>query len=694
MESPSPTPASPVPSPDALPGAAERPSRPAAAHPGAASPGLDPIQVVQVLARALTEAVAEGDTARAADLVVHLAGADLPVPRSTDERRLQAMALELAARVLGEVLLTEEEPSGAWRRFLLPCDDGLFETSALARLAGELRRLGSALPSVAGTDHLDPAALAPHDLKTQALALGRFLVTHDAGDPGVDAPLDLPGLWQALDPRLHPVLEEWVLCTYAVSPLALAGEDVDARQRAAVTAVTDRDRARAGRSACGSGQTGALYDLAYRTDAPLVDVARSINGQRMRGLFERFGPRAGEFVPTRPDLDRLASREVLVLAPNWHPAHVVHRCLGPLVDGLLDDGLDAEVLRLRHAGDGPARPVPAPWAGRCRDALVDERFALSDLDAIARTLAAGAPDLVLHPEVTPNHASGWLATRRIGRVQAALYGMPVTTGMGAVDAAICGVDVEPPDADAHYDEELVLVPGLGVACTAPPAPTTPRVRPVDDHRVRLVSISSRHKLGRGLLRAWDAIQDGPARTDLTLFANLGLGEVERWTPHLAELLTHGDVDLRTSTPRQALVDELQDADIYLDAFPFGGFNTLVEVLCAGVPVVTLEGRAARGRFGAAMLRRLGLPGFLIAKDASSYVEAARRLCDDPGLRADVRARIGGPARVLAALNDPDAGAHFAAAVRFLRERGPRRVGAPRRSPVLVAAGERPRRLAS
>jgi len=203
-----------------------------------------------------------------------------------------------------------------------------------------------------------------------------------------------------------------------------------------------------------------------------------------------------------------------------------------------------------------------------------------------------------------------------------------------------------------------------------------------------VNVSSFDKLNAQLLGAWDAVLAEAGQAVLQLLPAVSPARVPALGAELSAHLKSGKAFLTAQVPRQACIDLLCEADLYLDSFPFGGFNTLIEALAAGCPVVTLEGKTACGRFGAAMLRILGLPDFLIARTPNEYVAAARRILTDDVLRADVRSMLGRE-RVLKLLCGSDVGEHFAAAVKWMLEQGPERPGPP----VLIAAGEAPRLLA-
>jgi hypothetical protein len=95
----------------------------------------------------------------------------------------------------------------------------------------------------------------------------------------------------------------------------------------------------------------------------------------------------------------------------------------------------------------------------------------------------------------------------------------------------------------------------------------------------------------------------------------------------------------TRFPSRTDVKELlRVGDIYLDSFPFGGVNSLVDPLEVGIPVIAWEGETFRSRMGAALLRALGLPE-LIVQDVNAYLLLAVQLATDPTWRSELRTKI-------------------------------------------------------
>jgi len=599
---------------------------------------------------------------------------------SDKEAELRRTMLEIVDVAIRGVLLADDAPADEWKRLMLPGRHGVLGYSSWMSNGRWLRTSGSPLPD-SNDVVLDPKALAAASLDGQARQLGRYCFVNDGARP-----VDLEAVLDALDPRLVPFFVDWVLSVYSISPTGLPEVELEQRQEDAVELMTRflRSKALPGLSF----PISTVYDRPYRSDANNRDCASAVAG----GVGGSFLSTLRGFVPPTdlPEAARggLAAAEAngsLIITSNWRDSHVSFRCMAPLLEGMRTSG--AGVLQPQTSKSPFLGQLATGWEGQSFEWLGEEEQPLMLQNAtLCNSLAEADLDFIFYPEVTPANSTAWLATQRLARVQATGYGYPITTGSPHMDYFIGGSEIEGPSAGEHYSEQLVLLPGLGVSTTEPPPPSHARTRPVDDDVLHVVSCSTLRKLKRPLLSAWrEVLSFGPARMDL--FPAMQPRELALYVPAMAETLGDAAVDLHPVVERQTILDTLVEADLYLDSYPFGGFNSLVEVLTCGCPFVTLEGDQARNRFGAALLRRLEMPDFLIARSWHEYVAAARRVLSDASLRADLRARLADRDKVLATLADPDVHEHFEAARDWMVERGPRpkRAGAP----VFIRAGERP-----
>jgi predicted O-linked N-acetylglucosamine transferase (SPINDLY family) len=208
--------------------------------------------------------------------------------------------------------------------------------------------------------------------------------------------------------------------------------------------------------------------------------------------------------------------------------------------------------------------------------------------------------------------------------------------------------LEPAGADKHYTESLVRLPGLGVHYK--PLPVS-RAEPdllalgIDGNRTVFFSpgapfkYSPRHdwvfvEIAQRTEDCQLVFVTGPS-VDVTALlhgrlraafssAGLDFGRHVRLIPWLDRANFHG---------------LMKRADVFLDTIGFSGFNTVMQAVDCGLPVVTREGRFMRGRLGSAILDRMGLSD-LVAKTENEYIDLAVKLAGDPHYRNQVRERMG------------------------------------------------------
>jgi predicted O-linked N-acetylglucosamine transferase (SPINDLY family) len=280
------------------------------------------------------------------------------------------------------------------------------------------------------------------------------------------------------------------------------------------------------------------------------------------------------------------------------------------------------------------------------------------LDQWVDTIAAQRPDVLIYPEIGMDAMTVRLAAMRLAPVQIASWGHPETTGLPTIDYFLSAEDMEPPGADANYVERLVALPHLG--CSYEPAQTP--ARDVDlatlgiapdapilvcpgtpfkyDPRHDRILIDIARRLGRCSLVFFtvgddDRIRDLSARLQRRLrgaFAGAGLnGERSvMFLPWLNRPSFHG---------------LMKRADACLDTIGFSGFNTAMQSVEWGLPVVAWEGRFLRGRLASGIMKRIGLPE-LVARSEGEYVAIAVRLCREADFRARMRERIAAGRHVL------------------------------------------------
>jgi predicted O-linked N-acetylglucosamine transferase (SPINDLY family) len=269
------------------------------------------------------------------------------------------------------------------------------------------------------------------------------------------------------------------------------------------------------------------------------------------------------------------------------------------------------------------------------------------LSAWAREIVAAEPDVIAYPEIGMDPMTLQLACLRLAPRQIAAWGHPETTGLPTIDHYLSSERFEPDEADQYYTERLVRLPNLGTfysALDVPPydldleelgvdtgvplliCPGAPfKYLPQHDHV--FVEIARKARECQFVFFEYTRQDLHRQLSDRLqgVFENAGL-EFDRFVVFIPWL------------KRPAFYALLRSADVYLDTIGFSGFNTAIQAVECGLPIVTRRGRFMRGRFGAGILDQLGLTE-LAAATTEEYVDTATRLAFESGYRSDVRRSI-------------------------------------------------------
>ena len=314
--------------------------------------------------------------------------------------------------------------------------------------------------------------------------------------------------------------------------------------------------------------------------------------------------------------------------------HTVSRYFTRLIEGLDRERFD---VRIWHGGgeDDSTRRI----AG-CVSRFEQTRAAALTL---AREVRKAQLDVLVYPEIgmDPKHQA--LAGLRLAPMQCALYGHPATSGAPHIDYFFSGAELEPADANAHYRERLVRLPGIGTQPLPPPlagdgawfkalAGDAPlalclqnfiKLVPAFDATLAQIAAESGARIGfftrnPPLMRVFRArIEAAFAAHKLDAAKHLVFLPVQEHADYLAGIA---------------------HASLVLDSPWFSGGGTSLDAFSVGTPVLAWEGAMARGRQTSAMLRMMELPE-LIAVREDEYIAKSVELIGNPAHRESLRETI-------------------------------------------------------
>jgi protein O-GlcNAc transferase len=272
--------------------------------------------------------------------------------------------------------------------------------------------------------------------------------------------------------------------------------------------------------------------------------------------------------------------------------------------------------------------------------FIDTPRTLSDW---VHAIAEAQPDVLIYPEIGMDALTTQLAAQRLAPVQATSWGHPQTTGLPTIDIFISSELFEPPQGDAHYSEKLVRLPNLGVCVE----PLSPRIAVPDLGAIGL-PVNEPLLLCPGVPFKYSPEDDGVwvalglrlqahGKGRLVFFSGHRSGMTQQFEQRLRRAFSQAGADFDRSVcliptlPRDQFYGLMQHATLMLDTIGFSGFNTALQGLECGLPLVAYEGEFMRGRLASGLLRRMGLDDW-VAGSHTEYIEMAMRLVSDEPAR--------------------------------------------------------------
>jgi predicted O-linked N-acetylglucosamine transferase (SPINDLY family) len=323
---------------------------------------------------------------------------------------------------------------------------------------------------------------------------------------------------------------------------------------------------------------------------------------------------------------------------RFFAAHSIFSTSIGLIEKLPRDRFEVIALRITPSRDDASTARVRAAADRTVELEADFFRAREQISQLAL-------DILFYQDIGMEPISYFLAFARLAPVQCVSFGHPNTTGIPTMDYFISNDLFEPPGAQAHYSEELVLLHDLPTLAYyhEPAMPTEPATHesfglPVDSTLyVCPQTLFKLHPEFDGILRG---ILERDPRGLVILIA----GQFQEFTHRLRERFERTLANLQQRVvfvpfmSFERYIQLLQLANVVLDTIHFNGMNSSLQAFSVGAPVVTLPGRYQRGRHTQAMYRKMSIPE-CIAKDAADYIDIAVRIGTDPDHARRVRERI-------------------------------------------------------
>jgi hypothetical protein len=312
---------------------------------------------------------------------------------------------------------------------------------------------------------------------------------------------------------------------------------------------------------------------------------------------------------------------IVVVGENFNLGHAVYRTHSRAI----------AALRERFNVVGVIHPDPAgtPIAAFFDEVLpIKTGEFLPQIKQLADAILKRKPAMIIYLGVGMVAQVIALASLRLAPVQCVSFGHTATTMSEVMDYFIVPEDFA---GAAHtFSEKVLKLPKAAMPFA--PRPFTRLDRPRSDGTIRVAVPASTMKLNPRLFEALSRIAAqavSPLEFHFFPLAATGL-------PYL-ELARAVKAQVPKSTvfpelPHEAYMERLSRCDLFLNPFPYGNMNGIIDCFRFSLPGVCLDGAETHAHADAAIFARMGLPNALAAKTIDDYVAMAVKLIDDSAWR--------------------------------------------------------------
>jgi predicted O-linked N-acetylglucosamine transferase (SPINDLY family) len=265
-----------------------------------------------------------------------------------------------------------------------------------------------------------------------------------------------------------------------------------------------------------------------------------------------------------------------------------------------------------------------------------------NFDGVCQQIIGDKLHILVFPEIGMDSQTVTMAGLRLAPVQCTAWGHPVTSGIPTIDYFLSSQLMEPENAQAHYSENLILLPNIGVSYPKPrdiPALTKTRKDfGLSDNDVLYLCCQAPFKYlpQHDYIFAEIARRVPPAKF-IFLRGELLKNRLERAFAQLSLNYEDYCVFLKIPTRPDYLMINLL-SDIFLDTIGWSGGNTSLEAIACNLPIVTHPGEFMRGRHADSFLKMIGVTE-TIAQTETEYIDIAVKLGLNSQWRQEVTHKI-------------------------------------------------------
>ncbi|MDY7576938.1 peptide transporter [Herbaspirillum sp. RTI4] len=499
-----------------------------------------------------------------------------------------------------------------WHRWL----SSLFSASQLRNADHVIRAL-----NLRGEEDLGNVEIADKDLIKFCMLFS----------PESEIPLDLDAMWE------HNKVLTAGLCLVLMSPRFL-GSPVAHDKREKILPWLSRKLPEI--DDLSVLPAGILHDVymhcSYADQPEKHDIKRAINILIRRKLHE-----AGLFALPPTDGMPAGSKPVMLVIVEWFTAtHSIYRTHSRTIESARDL-FHVIGMGYEHSVDEAGRAIFDEFIP------IEKGDMLAQLQQIQATAKEKKAEVMYMPSVGMFPITLYLSNMRLAPLQAMALGHPATTHSPEMDYVV--VEEDYVGDPACFSETLLQLPVDGMPyrpsseAAAFVVDTVYREKP---DLVRIVIAATTMKLNPLFLSTLaEILHASPVKIHYHLLIGQAQGLM---LPQIKRVISQFLGDRATVYPHQSYKDYLKvmaDCDMFVNPFPFGNTNGIIDTVTAGLVGICKTGREVHEHIDEGLFGRLGFPSWTVAHTREEYIAATLRMASQHAERTALRKELANPAAV-------------------------------------------------
>jgi len=471
-----------------------------------------------------------------------------------------------------------------------------------------------------------------HQLQIGQADLLKFCLLYS---PESEVPLDLDALWQA-----DKVMAAG-LCLVLMSPRFLGSPAAHSKREQILPWLSQRLEQIDDIEQLPLGVMHDLYmHCSYADRADKHDIKKSINSLIKRKLIVNgfHDWVADEF----KSLKAAPHKPVLLVVLEWFTSgHSIYRTHSLTMEAAREH-FHVVAMAYDNCTDETTRKVFDEVV------IIQRQHSLLDqLKHIQKEAQQRNVSICYMPSVGMFPLTMWLANLRVAPLQMMALGHPATTHSQSIDYVV--VEEDYVGSDHCFSEKLLKLPSDGMpyrpsaAAAGLKVIVKPRLKP---DVVLIAMCATTMKLNPRFLQTCARIVQESA---VPVHFQFLIGQAQGLTyPNVQRVVAQFLGQHATVYPHQhytAYMDVIAGCDMFINPFPFGNTNGIIDTISAGLVGVCKTGPEVHEHIDEGLFRRLGLPDWLIAQTEDDYVRATVRLANNHEERLALRQQYAGADKV-------------------------------------------------